>query len=132
MSSVEFVDVHKRYGDTNIVKGVSLTVGAGEFLVLVGPSGCGKSTCLRMIAGLEEITSGELRIEGKRVNELPPRDRDIGMVFQSYALYPHMNVYENLAFGLTLRKMPKPEIDSRVNEAAKMLELEHLLERRPK
>src|SRR5262249_3699119 len=95
-------------------------------------SGCGKSTCLRMIAGLEEISSGEVRIEGRRVNELPPRDRDIGMVFQSYALYPHMSVYENLAFGLTLRKVEKGEIDTRVQEAARMLELEKLLDRRPK
>ena len=132
MASVELSDVRKSYGDVQIVKGVSLGIEAGEFLVLVGPSGCGKSTCLRMIAGLEEITDGEIRIDGRRVNELPPRDRDIGMVFQSYALYPHMSVRDNLAFGLVLRKTPKAEIDARVSEAAKMLELEHLLDRKPK
>jgi multiple sugar transport system ATP-binding protein len=132
MATVELVDVRKSYAGHEIVKGVSLAVGAGEFLVLVGPSGCGKSTCLRMIAGLEEITGGELRIDGARVNELPPRDRDIGMVFQSYALYPHMTVRENLAFGLTLRKVAKTEIDARVDEAAQMLELGPLLERRPR
>jgi ABC-type sugar transport system ATPase subunit len=132
VASVELIDVHKRYGDNHIVKGVSLSIGTGEFLVLVGPSGCGKSTCLRMIAGLEEISSGEVRIDGDRMNELVPRDRDIGMVFQSYALYPHMTVGENLAFGLTLRKMPKAQIQARVAEAAKMLELEALLSRRPK
>ncbi len=132
MASLEFVDVRKSYGATEIVKGVSMSVSPGEFLVLVGPSGCGKSTCLRMIAGLEEISSGEVRIDGARVNELPPKDRDIGMVFQSYALYPHMTVRENLAFGLTLRKVDAPTIRERVAEAAKMLELEHLLDRRPK
>ncbi len=132
MASVELEKVRKSFGDAHIVKGVSLSVATGEFLVLVGPSGCGKSTCLRMIAGLEEITSGDIRIDGQRVNDLAPRDRDIGMVFQSYALYPHMTVKENLAFGLTLRKVPKTEIDARVNEAAKMLEIEPLLARRPK
>ena len=107
MASVEFLNVEKSYGDQLIVRGVSLSVTPGEFLVLVGPSGCGKSTCLRMIAGLEEISAGEIRIGGRRVNELPPRDRDIGMVFQSYALYPHMTVRENLGFGLKLGKMPR-------------------------
>src|SRR3954449_2138365 len=110
MSSVTLENVSKRFGEVSAVNDVTIEVKDKEFLVLVGPSGCGKSTCLRMIAGLEEITSGEVRIEGRRVNELPPRDRDIGMVFQSYALYPHMSVYENLAFGLTLRKVNKAEI----------------------
>jgi multiple sugar transport system ATP-binding protein len=132
MTTVSIVDVRKNYGTVPVVRGVSLDVAAGEFLVLVGPSGCGKSTCLRMIAGLEEATGGEVRIGGERVNEKPPRDRDIGMVFQSYALYPHMTVRENLAFGLTLRKVPKGETDARVAEAAKMLALEPLLARRPK
>jgi multiple sugar transport system ATP-binding protein len=132
MTTVSLVDVRKSYGETPVVRGVSLEVDAGEFLVLVGPSGCGKSTCLRMIAGLEEVTGGEVRIGGVRVNEKPPRDRDIGMVFQSYALYPHMTVRENLAFGLTLRKVAKAEIDMRVAEAARMLALEPLLSRRPK
>ena len=132
MTTVSLVDVRKNFGDTPVVRNVSLDVAAGEFLVLVGPSGCGKSTCLRMIAGLEEVTSGEVRIAGERVNDKPPRDRDIGMVFQSYALYPHMTVRENLAFGLTLRKVAKAEVDARVAEAAKMLALEPLLARRPK
>ncbi len=132
MSSVEFLNVEKRYGDQSIVRGVSLSVAPGEFLVLVGPSGCGKSTCLRMIAGLEEISAGEIRIGGRRVNELPPRDRDIGMVFQSYALYPHMTVAQNMGFGLKLRGAPASEIDARVAEAARMLNLEGLLHRRPR
>jgi len=132
VASVELMKVEKSYGAVPIVRGVSFTVAAGEFLVLVGPSGCGKSTCLRMIAGLEEISGGEIRIGGRRVNELPPRDRDIGMVFQSYALYPHMTVRENLAFGLKLRKMPPAEIAARVDEAATMLELAPLLDRKPK
>jgi len=114
------------------VSDLSLEIADGEFLVLVGPSGCGKSTALRMVAGLEEISKGELRIGGKRVNELPSRDRDIAMVFQSYALYPHMSVAENIAFGLKLRKMPKDEIKRRVGKAAKTLGLEELLDRRPK
>ncbi len=114
------------------VSDLSLEIADGEFLVLVGPSGCGKSTALRMVAGLEEISKGELRIGGKRVNELPSRDRDIAMVFQSYALYPHMSVAENIAFGLKLRKMPKDEIKRRVDKAANTLGLEELLDRRPK
>ena len=103
-----------------------------EFIVLVGPSGCGKSTTLRMIAGLEEISKGEMYIGGRLINDVPPKDRDIAMVFQSYALYPHMTVYKNIAFGLELRKTPKDEIDKRVHEAAKILEIEHLLDRKPK
>jgi len=113
------------------VDDVSIEIGEGEFVVLVGPSGCGKSTTLRMIAGLEEITSGEIYIDGVLVNELPPKDRDIAMVFQNYALYPHMTVYGNMAFGLKLRKFPKNEIDERVREAAAILDIEDLLERRP-
>ena len=114
------------------VTNVSLTVNDGEFLVLVGPSGCGKSTTLRMIAGLEDITGGELRIGDKRMNEVHPKDRDIAMVFQSYALYPHMTIRENMAFGLKMRKFPADEIASRVKEAAEMLDLSHLLDRKPK
>src|SRR5699024_11545793 len=103
-----------------------------EFIILVGPSGCGKSTTLRMIAGLEEISKGELYIADRRIHDVPPKDRDIAMVFQNYALYPHMTVYKNMAFGLELRKMPKDEIEKRVREAAKILEIEHLLDRKPK
>ncbi len=133
MAEVILKNLVKRYGDAPpTVKGVSLTVKDGEFLVLVGPSGCGKSTTLRMIAGLEEITEGELLIGEKRMNEVHPKDRDIAMVFQSYALYPHMSVRDNMAFGLKMRSMPPHEIDARVDEAAKMLDLVHLLDRKPK
>ena len=125
-------DVHKRYGATPVVNGVSLDVAGGEFLVLVGPSGCGKSTLLRTIAGLEDITSGTITIDDRVVNDVPPKDRNIGMVFQSYALYPHMTVRDNLGFGLKLRKAPQQEIAARVDEAAKMLVLEPLLDRLPK
>ena len=114
------------------VKGIDLEIKDREFMVLVGPSGCGKSTTLRMIAGLEEISEGTISIDGRLVNDVLPKDRDIAMVFQNYALYPHMSVYENMAFGLKLRKMPKAEIDTRVREAAAMLGLEDLLERKPK
>jgi multiple sugar transport system ATP-binding protein len=114
------------------VKGISLEIQDREFMVLVGPSGCGKSTTLRMIAGLEEISGGTISIDGKVVNDVLPKDRDIAMVFQNYALYPHMTVYENMAFGLKLRKLPKPEIEARVREAAVMLGLEPYLDRRPK
>ncbi|MCP3057817.1 sn-glycerol-3-phosphate ABC transporter ATP-binding protein UgpC [Myxococcus sp. K38C18041901] len=132
MSEVTLNGIKKSFGSNLIVKGVDLQVGQGEFLVMVGPSGCGKTTLLRLIAGLEQVDAGEVRIGGKRVNDVPPRDRDVAMVFQSYALYPHMTVRENLAFGLTLRKLPRAEIDSRVAEVASMLELGHLLERKPK
>ncbi|MBK7864086.1 MAG: ABC transporter ATP-binding protein [Archangiaceae bacterium] len=132
MSAVELKQLRKAFGTNPIVKGVDLHVEAGEFLVMVGPSGCGKSTLLRLIAGLETADSGEIVFDGRRVNDLPPRDRDVGMVFQSYALYPHMTVRENLAFGLTLRGMPPAEIERRVGEAAQMLELQPLLQRRPK
>jgi len=114
------------------VKGINLEIKDGEFMVLVGPSGCGKSTTLRMIAGLEEISAGTISIDGRVVNDVLPKDRDIAMVFQNYALYPHMSVYENMAFGLKLRKVPKTEIEARVREAAAMLGLESLLDRKPK
>src|SRR5215831_17573283 len=118
MSGVELAGVSKSFGrDAHAVKDVTLSAAAGEFLVLVGPSGCGKSTLLRMVAGLEEVTSGEIRIGGRRVNDVAPRDRDVAMVFQNYALYPHMSVFENLAFGLKLRKVPPAELRSRVEKA---------------
>jgi multiple sugar transport system ATP-binding protein len=129
---VTFDGVNKLYGDFHAVKDLNLEIGDGEFMVLVGPSGCGKTTSLRMIAGLEEISSGTLRIGDRVVNDVPPKDRDIAMVFQSYALYPHMSVRENLAFGLKLRKVPKAEIERRVNEAAETIQLQKLLDRKPK
>ncbi len=132
MAQVTLKNVWKKYGDTAVVKGVSLVIPDKSFYVLVGPSGCGKSTTLRMVAGLEEITSGEIYIDDRLVNDIPPKKRDIAMVFQNYALYPHMTVYENMAFGLKLRKVPKAEIDQRVREAAEILDITHLLERRPK
>ena len=132
MSTVTFENVNKIYGDFHAVKDLNLEIGDGEFMVLVGPSGCGKTTSLRMIAGLEEISSGNLRIGDRVVNDVPPKDRDIAMVFQSYALYPHMSVRDNLAFGLKLRKVPKSEIERRVNEAAATIQLEKLLDRKPK
>jgi multiple sugar transport system ATP-binding protein len=137
MATVVIENLVKAYPDKNgsgvtVVHGINLEVKEREFMVLVGPSGCGKSTTLRMIAGLEEITSGQVSIDGRVVNLLPPKDRDIAMVFQNYALYPHMSVYENMAFGLKLRKLPRAEIDVRVREAATMLGLENYLDRRPK
>ncbi|MEV8633562.1 sn-glycerol-3-phosphate ABC transporter ATP-binding protein UgpC [Streptosporangium sp. NPDC051023] len=132
MASIVLSKVDKIYaGGVKAVNGLDLEIKDGEFMVLVGPSGCGKSTALRMIAGLEDISGGEIAIGGRVVNHLPPKDRDIAMVFQNYALYPHMTVEENLAFGLKLRKMPKAEISKRVNEAAKMLGLEQYLKRKP-
>ncbi|MDQ4078801.1 MAG: sn-glycerol-3-phosphate ABC transporter ATP-binding protein UgpC [Chloroflexota bacterium] len=132
MASVTYRNVTKRWGDVTAIKNLSLDVPDKEFLVLVGPSGCGKSTALRMLAGLEEISDGEILIGDRVVNDVPPKDRDIAMVFQSYALYPHMSVYDNMAFGLKLRKMPKDEIDARVQEAAQMLGIPQLLDRKPK
>jgi len=132
LSEVILSGIKKSFGSNLIVKGVDLQVGEGEFLVMVGPSGCGKTTLLRLIAGLEQVDAGEVRIGGRRVNDVPPRDRDVAMVFQSYALYPHMSVRENLAFGLTLRGFPREEIAARVAEVAAMLELSHLLDRKPK
>ena len=133
MATVTLKDVKKIYENkVTAVHGFNLDIADKEFIVLVGPSGCGKSTTLRMVAGLEEISDGELLIDGKRMNEVEPKDRDIAMVFQSYALYPHMTVYENMAFALKLRKMPKAEIDQRVREAAKILGITEYLDRKPK
>jgi multiple sugar transport system ATP-binding protein len=132
MATVTFDNVNKMFGDFQAVKDLNLEIGDGEFMVLVGPSGCGKTTSLRMIAGLEEISSGNLKIGDRVVNDVPPKDRDIAMVFQSYALYPHMSVRDNLAFGLKLRKVPKAEIERRVNEAAETIQLQKLLDRKPK
>ena len=133
MAGVQLNHVYKRYtGDVVAVQDFDLDINDKEFLVMVGPSGCGKSTTLRMIAGLEDISDGELRIGDRVVNDVAPKDRDIAMVFQNYALYPHMNVHQNMAFGLKLRKIPKQEIDKRVRDAAKILDIEHLLERKPK
>src|SRR5579863_10694535 len=121
MASMEIRDIRKSFGPVEVVRGVSIDIADGEFVVLVGPSGCGKSTTLRMIAGLEDITSGEIRIGDRVVNDVPPKDRDIAMVFQNYALYPHMTVATNMGFSLKLRKAPKPEIEERVNRAADIL-----------
>ena len=133
MTAVTFSQVGKVYPDgTRAVEDLDLDVSDGEFMVLVGPSGCGKTTALRMLAGLEEITEGLIQIGDRVVNHVPSKDRDIAMVFQSYALYPHLTVYENIAFGLRLRKLPKAEIDRRVRDAARLLGLDELLERKPR
>ena len=132
MAEVTLRNVVKAYGTTEVIHGIDLEIRSGEFVVFVGPSGCGKSTLLRMVAGLEEITSGEIIIGGTVVNHLPPRARDIAMVFQDYALYPHKSVYENMAFGLKLRKLPAHEIRARVGEAAAILQIEHLYARKPR
>jgi len=133
MAQVSLRSIVKEYdGGVQAVKGIELEIADHEFVVLVGPSGCGKSTTLRMIAGLEEITGGEIWIGGDVVNDVPPRDRDIAMVFQNYALYPHMSVFENMAFGLKLRKFPKDEIKRRVDDAARMLDITPLLDRKPR
>lgn len=132
MASVTFDNVVKNFGDVSVIKNINFTVDDKEFLVLVGPSGCGKTTALRMLAGLEEITSGEIKIGDRIVNDVAPKDRDIAMVFQSYALYPHMTVFDNMAFGLKLRRTPKNEINRRVNEAADILDIKHLLDRKPR
>ncbi len=132
MARVEFDSVSKKFGDVVAVEDISFEAKEGEFLVLIGPSGCGKSTTLRCLAGLENVDEGEMYIGDKLVNGLPPKDRDIAMVFQNYALYPHMNVYENMSFSLRLKKFPKEEIDERVHETAALLEIEDLLERKPK
>src|SRR4029077_11577212 len=131
MASVTLSGVRKSFGSTEVLHGVDVMVDDGEFCVLVGPSGCGKSTLLRMIAGLEDVTEGDVLIGGDDVTEPPPRDRGIAMVFQNYALYPHMSVRQNLAFGLKLRKLPKEEWKRRVEEIAKTLGLEELLDRKP-
>ncbi len=132
MASVTYDHVTKKFGDVTAVDDLNIHVEDKEFLVLVGPSGCGKSTALRLLAGLEDITAGEIKIGDKIVNDLPPKDRDIAMVFQSYALYPHMSVFENMAFGLRLRKMDKTEIKRRVNNAAQILDIGMLLDRKPR
>src|SRR5512146_3439486 len=132
MATVTFENVNKLYGDFQAVKDLNLAITDGEFMVLVGPSGCGKTTSLRMIAGLEEISSGTLRIGERVVNDVAPKDRDIAMVFQSYALYPHMTVRDNMSFGLKLKKVPKADIAKRVAEGAGMLGLENLLDRKPR
>src|SRR5438874_4092782 len=132
MADVALRDVVKRFDEVEAVRNISLNIPDSEFVVLVGPSGCGKSTTLRMIAGLEEVTEGEILIGGNVVNDVPPKDRDIAMVFQNYALYPHMTVFENMSFGLRLRRTPKAEIRARVEQAAKILDITELLDRRPK
>ena len=133
MASLSLRHINKVYPNGfEAVKDFNLEIKDKEFIIFVGPSGCGKSTTLRMIAGLEDISSGELYIDDKLVNDVEPKDRDIAMVFQNYALYPHMSVYDNMAFGLKLRKTPKDEIDQKVRNAARILDLEHLLDRKPK
>ena len=133
MASISLKNINKVYPNGfHAVKDFNLDIEDKEFIIFVGPSGCGKSTTLRMVAGLEDISSGDLLIDGKRMNDVEPKDRDIAMVFQNYALYPHMTVYDNMAFGLKLRKLPKAEIDQKVREAAKILDLEGLLDRKPK
>jgi multiple sugar transport system ATP-binding protein len=132
MAGVALHNVVKRFDEVDAVRGINLDIPDKEFLVLVGPSGCGKSTTLRMIAGLEETTSGDIVIDGAVVNDVPPKDRDIAMVFQNYALYPHMTVFENMSFGLKLRRVPRAEIRARVEQAAKILDIADLMTRRPK
>jgi multiple sugar transport system ATP-binding protein len=134
MAQVSLRTLKKTYDGSEALagRGINLEIQDGEFVVLVGPSGCGKSTTLRMIAGLEDISGGEIDIGGRVVNDVPPRDRDIAMVFQNYALYPHMSVYDNMAFGLKLRKLPKADIKRRVEEAARILHLTPLLQRKPR
>jgi len=132
MAQVTLRKIIKKYDEVLAVRGIDLDIVDKEFIVLVGPSGCGKSTTLRMIAGLEEISGGDIAIGGHVVNDVPPKDRDIAMVFQNYALYPHMNVYENMSFGLKLKKTPKDEIDKRVKQAAQILDITELLDRKPK
>src|SRR6266550_1517040 len=132
MAEVALRNVSKKYDEVEAVRNVNLEIPDKEFLVLVGPSGCGKSTTLRMIAGLEEASGGDIFIGTEKVNDVPPKDRDIAMVFQNYALYPHMTVFENMSFGLRLRRVPKPEIRERVEHAAKILDITDLLQRRPK
>jgi len=132
MAQVALRNIIKMFDKTPAVQGIDLDIADREFIVLVGPSGCGKTTTLRMIAGLEEATSGEIYIGDQLVNDVPPKDRDIAMVFQNYALYPHMTVFENMSFGLRLKKFPKPEIKERVEAAARILDITSLLDRRPK
>ena len=131
MASITLSKIRKDFGETKVIKGVDIDIADGEFVVFVGPSGCGKSTLLRLIAGLEDITSGELKIGDRVVNDLQPKERAVAMVFQSYAIFPHMTVRENIAFGLTIRRAPRAEIEEKVAEAARMLKMEDLLDRRP-
>ncbi len=132
MATVTLKDIKKSFGSTDVIHGISAEIADGEFIVIVGPSGCGKSTLLRMVAGLETVTSGEVLIGGERANEKEPMDRDIAMVFQNYALYPHMSVAQNMGYGLKIAGLPKDEISRKVREAAELLQLEALLDRRPK
>ena len=132
MAEVRLRKIVKKYDEVEAVRGIDLDISDHEFVVLVGPSGCGKSTTLRMIAGLEDITGGEILIGGDVVNDVPPKDRDIAMVFQNYALYPHMTVFQNMSFGLRLKRFPKKEIKKRVDEAARILDITELLDRKPK
>ena len=132
MGELKLQDLTKKFGEVTAVKDVNLEIKDQEFLVLLGPSGCGKSTTLRMIAGLEDATGGDIFLDGRRLNDVLPRDRNIAMVFQNYALYPHKTVYDNMAFGLQLRRVPKEEIERRVLEAASILGIEELLKRRPR
>ena len=132
MSNIIIKNLKKSFGDNIVIDNFNLNIKDGEFIVLVGPSGCGKSTLLRMISGLESIDQGEIFLDQKLINNLLPSKRDIAMVFQSYALYPHMNVFENMSFGLKMEKIPKSEINQKVNHAATTLQIEDLLERKPK
>ena len=132
MASLSFREVRKTYGDLQVIHGVNMEVNDGEFVVIVGPSGCGKSTLLRMVAGLEPITGGEIRIGNRVVNDLEPKDRDIAMVFQNYALYPHMTVYDNMSYGLRIKGFSRQDIESRVQKAAAILELKDFLQRKPR
>ncbi|KQW00631.1 ABC transporter ATP-binding protein [Rhizobacter sp. Root1221] len=132
MSKIQLRDVNKHFGTTHVLKDITLTVEPGEFCVFIGPSGCGKSTLLRLIAGLDDASSGEIEIDGRRVDDLPPAKRNVAMVFQSYALYPHMTAFENMAFGLRHLKLPAGEIDRRVAEASRILRLDELLQRKPR
>ncbi|MEM7190237.1 MAG: ABC transporter ATP-binding protein, partial [Pseudomonadota bacterium] len=132
MTEIVLNQIRKAYGPVEVIHGIDLEINSGDFVVFVGPSGCGKSTLLRIIAGLEDVTSGDVRIDGDVVNHITASDRGLAMVFQSYALYPHMTVYKNMAFGLENSKMPKPEIEDRVMKAADMLQITPYLQRRPK
>ena len=132
MSSIKLDNIHKSFGDNHIIKGIDLQINEGEFLVLVGPSGCGKSTLLRILSGLETPDKGNIRIDKTDVTCQPPAKRDLAMVFQNYALYPHLTVYENMAFGLRMHKKPDIEIKERIKEATKILQIEDLLDRKPK
>ncbi|MGZ5651933.1 MAG: ATP-binding cassette domain-containing protein, partial [Usitatibacter sp.] len=132
MASVSIRDVYKSFGAVKVIQGISMEIASGEFVVMVGPSGCGKSTLLRMMAGLESIDAGEIAVDGRVVNDLEPKERNIAMVFQNYALYPHMSVFDNMAYGLKIRGLPKADIEARVGRAAETLELGQLLRRKPR